>query len=381
MTLGCSTDANMADCLIVGGGVIGLSLAYELSRYGMQLHVVDRGPVGREASWAGAGILPPANLQTAVHPWDWLRARSHGLYPLWSQALRDETGIDNGYRRCGGIYLARSAGEAAALAGLAAHFGDHQILCQRLDAEQLAECEPALVPLLATGVLRAVYFAPDEAQLRNPRHLQALAAACRGRGVRISEGVEVRGFVRDANRLTAVETNAGTFRAASFAVTGGAWSRHLLQTLHISTGIMPIRGQMVLFRCRHKPFQRIINEGSRYLVARDDGRVLAGSSEEEAGFDKSTTPDVLNELEQLARDLIPALRDAEIERTWSGLRPGTFDGLPYIGRVADLDNACVAAGHYRSGLHLAPATAEVLACLLRNQPPPIDLTPFRPTRG
>jgi glycine oxidase len=144
---------------------------------------------------------------------------------------------------------------------------------------------------------------------------------------------------------------------------------------------MPIRGQMVLFRCPRKPFERIINEGSRYLVARDDGRVLVGSSEEEAGFDKSTTPWVLRELEQLARDLIPALREAEIERTWSGLRPGSFDGLPYIGRIADLENAYVAAGHYRSGLHLAPATAEVLGSLIRNQPSPIDLVPFRPTRG
>jgi glycine oxidase len=369
------------DCWIVGGGVIGLSLAYELSRQGLRVGVVDRGPFGREASWAGAGILPPANPQTAVHPWDRLRARSHELYPLWSQALRDETGIDNGYRRCGGIYLARSSADAAVLAGLATDFRARQISFQPLDAERLAECEPALTPLMADGTLKAAYFAPDEAQLRNPRHLQALAAACRARGVELLEGVEVLGFQRVVHRLTAALTNAGPLYAANFAITSGAWTGRLLEMLNLAHGLVPIRGQMVLFRCRDKPLRRIINEGLRYLVARDDGRVLAGSSEEQAGFDKRTTPQVLKELEQLARDLVPALRHAPVERTWAGLRPATADGLPYLGRIPDLQNTWVAAGHFRSGLHLAPATAETISDLLCDRPPKIDISPFQPGRG
>ncbi len=371
----------MDDCLVVGGGVIGLSLAYELSGRGLRVHVVDRGVLGREASWAGAGILPPARLHRDIEPWDWLRARSHELYPVWSRALLEATGIDNGYRRCGGVYVARSRGEAAALAGLAAHFRQHQIEFQRLDQPQLAECEPALTLGMASGRLKAVYFAPDEAQLRNPRHLQALAAACRQRGVRLSEGVPVRGVRRNSGRLIAVETDAGPLFAANFAIASGAWTDRLLQMVGIPSGIRPVRGQMVLFRCPDRPLRRIINEGSRYLVARDDGFVLAGSSEEDAGFDKSTTPGVLNDLEQMARDLVPALRQAPVQQTWAGLRPGSIDGLPYIGRIDSLENAFVAAGHFRSGLHLAPATALVISDLICRQPVEIDLTAFRLTRG
>ena len=117
----------MDDCLIVGAGVVGLSLAYELQQHGMQVRVIDRGLAGREASWAGAGILAPANRQTSLHPLDQLRALSHELYPAWSQSLHEETGIDNGYRRCGGIYVARSVGEAASLSGLVGLFREQEI--------------------------------------------------------------------------------------------------------------------------------------------------------------------------------------------------------------------------------------------------------------
>lgn len=371
----------MDDCLVVGGGVIGLSLAYELSGRGLRVHVVERGLLGREASWAGAGILPPARVHPDITAWDWLRGRSHELYPEWSRALWDATGIDNGYRRCGGIYLARSRGEAAALAGLAAHFHQQQIAFQRLDPPQLAECEPALMPGPVDGKLKAAYFAPDEAQLRNPRHLRALADACRQRGVRFSEGVQVRGLRLNSDRLVAVDTDAGSLNADNFAITGGAWTASLLRMLGISSGIRPVRGQMVLFRCSQRPLRRIINVGSRYLVARDDGFVLAGSSEEDAGFDKRTTPRVLNDLERLARDLVPVLRQAPVHQTWAGLRPGSIDGMPYIGRIGSWHNAFVAAGHFRSGLHLAPATALVISDLICRQPVEIDLAPFRPTRG
>jgi glycine oxidase len=133
----------------------------------------------------------------------------------------------------------------------------------------------------------------------------------------------------------------------------------------------------VLFGCERPPITRIINEGSRYLVPRDDGHVLAGSTEEEVGFDKRTTDEAIFELTEFARGVLPALADAPIERTWAGLRPGSFDGLPYLGRLPGLKNAFVAAGHFRTGLFLSPATAVVMSQLLRGQPPDIDLAAFR----
>jgi len=193
----------------------------------------------------------------------------------------------------------------------------------------------------------------------------------------ISAQTAVLDIVVEAGAVIDVRTSAGPLRARQYCITSGAWTAPLLAKLDIMAGIVPIRGQMVLFRCPAPPVRRIINAGSRYLVPRDDGRLLAGSTEEEAGFDKRTTDGAIAELVDFARGLIPALAEAEIERTWAGLRPGSFDGLPYLGPLPGLANAFIAAGHFRSGLFLSPATAVVMAQLLCGEEPEIDLGPFR----
>lgn len=371
----------MPECLIVGGGVIGLSLAYELSQHEFRVQVIDRGSIGKEASWAGAGILPPANEATALHPIDKLRALSHRLHAEWAERLRLETGIDTGYRRCGGLYIARTAGEAAALAGMRELLNEQQIAIERLDVDRIASLEPALAAVVSQGKLRAAYRLPDEAQIRNPDHLRALQSACRQRGVAFRENVEAKHFTITDRRIAAIETTAGSLAADVICITSGAWSRMLLEQLGLPNGIMPVRGQMVMFRCFRKPFTHLINEGPRYLVPRDDGRVLAGSTEEEVGFDKSTTKEGIGKLVKLAGEIVPELTPDRIERSWAGLRPGSFDGFPYLGRIPGLDNALIAAGHFRSGLHLSPATAVVISQLLRGESPEIELAPFDAGRG
>jgi glycine oxidase len=362
----------MDDCLIVGAGVIGLSLAYELASHGLRVRVLDRQEPGQEASWAGAGILPPANRSTATHPLDELRGMSHQLHAEWAVRLREETGIDTGYRRCGGIYLARTSGEAAALHGMAGDLRELRIECERLSSDSVVTLEP-----MVSRDIRVAYLLPDEAQIRNPHHLQALVAACCHRGVIIESHVEVMDSTLQEGRMQSLQTTRGERLANQFCFTAGAWTYGLLVKLGVNTGILPIRGQMVLFRCPVKPFQRILNEGSRYLVPRDDGRVLVGSTEEEVGFNKGTTEEAISELKQLAIELVPVLRNSTVERTWAGLRPGSFDGFPYLAAIPGTDNAFVAAGHYRSGLHLSPATAVVMGQLMRGVPPEIDLSPFR----
>ncbi len=371
---------SVPDCLIVGGGVIGLSLAYELANHGATVQIIDCGPIGREASWAGAGILPPANLATAIDPLDRLRALSHQLHREWAVRLREETGIDTGYRECGGLYLARSLGEAASLHAFAALLRDIEIEIERLSLDELVELEPALSEI-ATDQLKAAYSLPGEAQLRNPDHLRALKLACERHGVTVRTACEAIGFNCTNGKMTGVRTNLGLLPADRYCITSGAWTQRLLMGLGITTGIIPIRGQMVMFKCDQPPFRRVLNEGPRYLVPRDDGRVLVGSTEEEVGFDKSTTDEGVGELVALAHQLVPALRDAPIENSWAGLRPGSFDGFPYIGRMPGLDNAYVAAGHYRSGLHMSPGTAVVMRQLILGDEPQIDLTPFRVGRG
>ena len=372
----------MHDVLIIGGGVVGLSLAWDLAQRGQRVRVIDRGQPAREASWAGAGILPPANRTTAVHPYEQLCGLTSELHPQWAEELRTLTGIDNGYRRCGGLYLARTPGEAAALVGWAGTLDEEGIRVQRLSPEQLAELEPSLsteYSVLSTqySVPGTQYLLPDESQLRNPRHLKALLAACVHSGVEITPDVAAAEFVLENGQLTQIQSSAGPLRARQFCFTAGAWTGQLLQRLGIAAGILPIRGQMILFRTERPILSRIVNVGSRYLVPRDDGHLLAGSTEEEVGFDKRTTAVAIADLTAFARTLVPALADAPIEQTWAGLRPGSFDGLPYLGPVPGLANTFVAAGHFRHGLYLSPATAVVISQLLRGEPPQIDLSPFR----
>jgi glycine oxidase len=361
--------------LMIGGGVIGLALARELSRHSDRVAVLDRGPVGGEASWAGAGILPPANRETAHHALDHLRGLSYELHAQWADELRSQTGIDVGYRRCGGLYVAGSVGEVAALRGMAEICGEEGIAVQRVELADLARLEPALIPAVENRRIRACYLLPEEAQVRNPRLLRALAAACRQQGVQLLQHTEVRDLQIFDGSIQ-LETSAGPLCGRNVCITSGAWTYQLLKKLQIETGILPIRGQMVMFASDRPVLSRIVNEGSRYLVPRDDGRLLAGSTEEEVGFDKQTTADAIADLTAFACGLVPALKTARIERAWAGLRPGSFDGFPYIGRVPRYDNVYVAAGHFRTGLYLSTGTAAVMSQLMRGETPSVNLAPF-----
>jgi glycine oxidase len=403
----------MTDCLVIGGGVIGLSLAWQLAERGKKVRLLDRQGVGQEASWAGAGILPPASREALAHPLDQLRGMSFELHQSWAERLRAETGIDTGYRRCGGIYLARTAGETAALAAWAETLREEgveveklpigldgknpsvgslsrnvthsrHVQCQtsEIHAKTLQTVEPKVVIKPEAGGLsiRSAWLLPDECQLRNPWYLKALQKICAMRGVEIVPECEVTDFEIAGEQVTGVSTSQGIIRAEQVCVTSGAWTGLLLQKLGMTLGVVPMRGQMVLFRSNRPVATHVINEGPRYLVPREDGRLLAGSTEEEAGFDKQTTEEGIAELIAFARSLLPELESAEIERTWAGLRPASFDGFPYLGPIPGLAKAFVAAGHFRSGLYLSPGTATVMAELMCGERPSLDLSVFRVER-
>ena len=362
------------DVLIIGGGIIGLSLAYELSLHDLRVRLIDRGQPGQEASWAGAGILPPATRRQGDHPYLQLAGLSCELLPQWSDQLRDETGIDNGFRRTGGIYVARDETLAAELEMAADAWESAGVVVERLSPEALVDCEPAIAE--AATSIQVAYFMPGEAQLRNPRHLKALLSGCQRRGVRIDAGIAAEGFDVSGERIEGVRTAAGRLSADKICITGGAWSQSLLHELGAPVPLKPIRGQIVLLAGGEPLVYRIVNEGSRYLVPRPDGRVLIGSTEEDVGFDKQTTSVGVEGLLRFALELVPCLGQLAVERCWAGLRPGTPDRMPYLGRIADLENAFVAAGHFRSGLSLSAATAVVMSQLIRGLTPEIDLRPL-----
>jgi glycine oxidase len=358
------------DVLILGGGVIGLTTAYYLSAEGVSVSVLDRDDLGRQASWAGAGIISPGNPTKATSPVDRLRANSSALFPTLSGQLREETGIDNGYVVCGGIEL---AGEAALPTE---HWRSEGIAFEALDSAGLCRVEPQLAAELDHG-----YFLPGMAQVRNPRHLQALIAACERRAVGLLPGCAVLAIERRGDRVRAVETEQGRFEAKQFLMATGAWTADLLSPLGWRPPITPVRGQIALLNTESPAVRPIVLQDKRYLVPRPDGRVLVGATEEDAGFDARATAGGVSGLLEFAQRIVPSLRDATLEQCWAGLRPGSPDGLPLLGPVPGCSNVFIAAGHFRAGIQLSPATGVVMTDLLLGREPAVSLGPFRPDRA
>lgn len=353
----------MSDVLIIGGGVIGLSTAWELSQAGAKVTVLEQGAFGREASWAGAGMLRPGNCERAATAESRLRSQSHRLWPDWSARLREATGVDNGYFRCGALEVRRE-GPTDVLAEEISAWKTAGVTTEEISYDTLHQRFPAI-----GSSVRTAYFQPDLAQVRNPRHLKALLCACELAGVELRPGSAVLGFEQQDGRITGVKTPQGMQAASDYLVTSGAWSGHLLATLGISLPVKPLRGQIVLLEQRPLAFRHVIQEGSRYLVPRPDGRVLIGATEEDVGFQKQNTAGAVAELLQFACELVPSLAQAHVERTWSGLRPHSPKGIPFLGRVSGWQNLWVGAGHFRTGLEMSPISAVLLRQLLLGQSP------------
>jgi glycine oxidase len=362
-----------SDVLILGGGVIGLTTAYFLSQADVRVTIVDKGQFGQESSWAGAGIITPAPpLEQATHPLDQLAAISAGLHPQISQHLFDSTGISNEYTCPGGWEIFDS--HELPPVDL---WRQQRIVFEEADAKLIAQREPSLKP----AADQRVFFMPAMAQLRNPRHIKALLAWCQRPGIRLIPNCRVEGFERAEQRLLSVQTTQGKLSAGQYLLTAGAWSEGLLQQVGWRPGIKPIRGQIALLQALPIVLTRVVEVGKRYLVPRLDGHVLIGSTEEDIGFEKQTTAEAIRGLLDFGLSLVPELASAPVERCWGGLRPGSPDGLPFLGRVPGLDNLFVAAGHYRAGIQLSAATGLLMRQLLLGQPTPIPLDAFRLDRG
>ena len=364
---------------IVGGGVIGLSIAWELSKRGHRVRLLEREPQAtpervpvRNTSWTACGILPPANFERATDPLERLRGFSHSLWPTWGEQLRNETGIDSGLVRCGGYYLAETAGEAAVMVGMVDYWNELEIQCEAINPQRLTREQPRLVNWVKNSrwVLdhpeSAAWWVPDEWQLRPPRLLRSLHASCVERGVDFEFGSAV------------TEQTLQQLRHDSDAVVlcGGVSTGLIAEDLHLSRSLVPVRGQMLLLQCDEFDQPTVVNVGNRYLVARGDGSVLVGSCEEEVGMDQRTTEEMILSLREFAGGVSPLLSNAPEQARWAGLRPMTFDGFPIIGRVPGQENLFVAAGHYRSGIHFAPATAVAIADGIEERETFMDIRPF-----
>ncbi len=299
--------------------------------------------------------------------------------------LKEETGIDNGYRRSGGVHLADSKNSSVELLHECERWRREGLSVKWLHATDLDREEPALAGAYERCELHGAALATDEVQIRSPRHLKALISACEKRGVVISAGVEVFDFEMAGRKITAVQTSVGPIVGDRFVVAAGSWSQGIAARLNLKLAVKPMRGQIVLLYTPRPILQRIvewnIEIGHRYLLPRDDGRLLVGTTMEDVGFDRRNTVEAIAGILQFATRLAPALSNATVERSWCGFRPASVDGLPYLGAVPGLENGFVATGHFRHGLWLSTGTAAVMSRLIRGESPGVDLTPFKPDRG
>ena len=245
---------------------------------------------------------------------------------------------------------------------------------QRVD---LAAVERA-VPALAEGFGRAVQMA-DVANVRNPRLVKALRAALEQMpNVSLHEQCAVSGFIRRGGQVTGVHTAQRDMHADQVVLAAGAWSGELIKTLGLALPVVPVKGQMILYKCAEDFLPAMVLAKGRYAIPRRDGHILIGSTLEHEGFDKTATAEALQSLKASAVELIPALADAEVVGHWAGLRPGSPEGVPYIGEVPGFAGLWLNCGHYRNGLVLAPASCRLLADLLLGHEPIIDPTPYAP---
>ncbi len=361
------------DVVVIGGGVIGLSVAYALAKEEASVTVLDAGAPG-QASAAAAGMLAPLAEARREGPFVPLAVESLHLWPLFVDQLVEETETALRIAGPGMLRVARTPAEEAALCAALDWQRGFALPLHRLNAAELHALEPAL----GTGVCGGV-LSPDERHVEPRLLLQALEEACLKRGVTIKPETTVTGFETGGGRVLAVQTEKTRLSGGAYVITSGAWSEALGLALGSHLPIHPLRGQMLAFGPLHPiPFKHTLYAQGGYLVPRTRGRVIAGATEERAGFDAHTTEAGIGSLAAMAAALVPSLSAAPQHSIWAGLRPVSADGLPLLGRLPGWDNIHVAAGHGRNGILLTPLTGRLMAAhLLQDAALPAALSPAR----
>jgi glycine oxidase len=361
------------DVVVIGAGVVGLAAARALAGRGARVQVVDSRGVGAEASSAAAGMLAPQAETHEGSPLLALALLARDRHLALAPELEGETGIAVGLSRTGLLEIALTDDDERALAARAAWQRAAGLPLQTLTADEVRALEPNVAAAVRCGV-----SLEGDRRLDNRLLVRALAASAASRGVRIVTGRPVAAILSSASRVTGVRVGSGTIDAPVVVNAAGAWAGELPGDPS-PPPVEPVRGQLVAFDASPPRFGRVVASPRGYLVPRADGRLIAGSTAERVGFDKSVTAAGLRTVLGIALELAPSLADARVAETWAGLRPGTPDGLPVIGAGA-LEGLWHAAGLYRNGILLGPLVGELVAALCSGETPSPDLGAFAPQR-
>jgi len=371
-----SRSKSNPDYLIVGGGIIGCSLARELARSGARVVLLERHAVGSEASSAAAGVLSPTFFDPTSHgPLIELCRQSAAIFEEWVQELRADGMDDVGYRRTGLLSIARDEAEVDYLKSTLAADNYPGRRALWLSAPELQRQEPAL----ASSLPGAAYY-PDDAHVDPARLVRQVARAAQHAGVDIHEDEPVRRLERRQDRIVSVETSQASYQPGMVILTAGAWTGLLGEQVGLQLPTRPVKGQLLLADCRVSPVRTPLHAGDALLVPWPDGRLLLGVTIEEVGFDTRVRLESLRQILQRTIELVPAVADQKLDRAWAGLRPATPDEWPYLGPVPSLQNLWVSAGHFRKGILLAPISARLVAKSIQAGSPVPELSPFHPAR-
>ena len=363
--------------LIVGGGIIGTSIAFELAQRKLSVAVLDRQEFLRESSWAAAGMLSSAPHFPADIPLVPLGRASLTLYPQYVAAIEEASSLRTGYRADGAIETLCHGDAERELSTLVALHHGLGLACEALPLDDALEMEPAL-----GRDVRAAALLPDECTVNTRRLTAALLAAAENSGVTLLPGVEAIALAREGNRCTGVKTSVGKmFSAAHVIFAAGCWTSRIPEVARYAP-TDPVRGQMAALVHAGKPIRRVLRSERGYIVPRDfdsPQMLVVGSTLEHVGYETGVTSGGMEKIFSGVNELVPELARAEITETWSGLRPGTPDQLPILGPT-DMEGLLLATGHYRNGILLAPITAKLIAEWITERRTSLSWDEFSPMR-
>jgi glycine oxidase len=362
-----------ADVVVVGAGVQGCGVALRLAQAGRSVVVLEKAIPGAEASSAAGGILSPGVEAEQPGPFYALCRASLDRYPAFAAELERLTGVAVGYRGGGTLEVALDPEHTEILAARATVLEKHGLPVRVLDDREVLALEPGL-----SRQARGALFFEDEASL-DPRLLgRALSIAAMRAGARFVSGT-VKRIRAEGGRATGVDHESGRIDADAVVLAAGSWS--LLVEGHglPERAVRPIRGQIALLDTRPPLLSRVVFSGKGYVVPRADGRILCGSTMEEAGFEKVVTAGGLRRVLEIALEIAPDLARAPVLETWANFRPGSPDGEPVLG-AGTIPGLFYATGHTRNGILLAPITADAVSAAVLGRPPPVELAPFSAAR-
>ena len=348
----------MTEVLIIGGGIIGLSLARELKRKGLkQVTILEKNSMcGAEASNAAAGMLAPQAEADKLDDFFRFCAESRDLYENFAAELFVETGVDIELNKSGTLYLALTEIDSEEIVQRYQRQKNAGLKVDLLSANDAKRFEP----FVSTDVRESLFF-PDDWQVENRKLIHALDKFAEFNEMEIFENTEIKSLIIENCKIIGADTGIEKFYAEKVVLTAGAWTSLIETENFVLPKVRPIRGQMISFHTAKQLFERVIYSPRGYLVPRRDGRILIGATVEDVGFDKQVTLAGIEYLRETAFEIAPSLANLEISETWTSFRPFCNDALPILGEISGIENLYIATGHYRNGILLAPLTAKLLA--------------------